>query len=74
MVAFELEETHTNGGGLCVVKGSHKGNINPHFQRGLAHGPQNPLIEGVQADAGDAIIFTEAVSAVSRHLCLRLTD
>jgi hypothetical protein len=39
-VAFELEETETNGGGLCCVPASHKKNFAPPFARKLADGPQ----------------------------------
>lgn len=82
VVAFELAETETNGGGLCCVpcapslplplflsactpltdgscvlrRASHKKNFDPPFVRKLADGPQSPLIQGVKAEAGDAIM------------------
>eukprot|EP01046_Picozoa_sp_COSAG06_P013310 COSAG06_NODE_802_length_12194_cov_5.561637_15_plen_84_part_00 len=40
VVAFELEETVTNGGGLCCVLASHKKNLDPPFVRKLTDGPQ----------------------------------
>ena len=63
VVAFELEETVSNGGGLCCCPGSHKSNIigDLGFDRSLKDGASSPLVQGIRANAGDVTIFTEAL-------------
>jgi ectoine hydroxylase-related dioxygenase (phytanoyl-CoA dioxygenase family) len=62
VVAFELFDTFENDGGFCCIAGSHKGNIElPQSWADLSQGV-HPCITRVPARAGDAIIFTEALT------------
>ena len=60
-VVYELEDTHCNGGGFACLAGSHKlGYAPPAECCDLSKGI-DPIIQRVPAQAGDAIIFTEAL-------------
>lgn len=61
-VSFELYDTQPNDGGFACVRGSHKSNVPfpPHW-RDLSKGV-NPCVTRVTANAGDAILFTEALT------------
>merc|ERR1711920_490319 len=62
VVAFELHDTTPNGGGFCCIPGTHKSNVPmPDAWRSFANGV-NPVVKGVPAHAGDAIIFTEVLT------------
>jgi hypothetical protein len=64
-VVFELEDTTANGGGFCCVPGSHKQNFPlPQDMRRVADLPDladEEWLQGVPAEAGDCIVFTEAL-------------
>ena len=62
VVAYELFDTHPNNGGFCCIPGTHKSNLPcPKHWRDLSKGVHE-CIEHVPASAGDAIIFTEALT------------
>ncbi len=62
VVAFELYDTYGNDGGFCCVPGSHKANLPfPDKWRDLSRGIPDCLTR-VPACAGDAIVFTEALT------------
>jgi len=62
VVAFELHDTTPNGGGFCCIPGTHKSNVSmPNEWRSFANGV-HPVVKGVPAHAGDAIIFTEVLT------------
>ena len=64
-VAFELEDTVCNGGGFGCLAGSHKGHYRvPEAWVDLSMGV-HPMVTGVPARAGTAIIFTEALCHVT---------
>ena len=61
-VAFELFDTHPNGGGFCCIPGTHKANLPlPDQWRDLSRGI-HPSVLRVPARPGDAIVFTEALT------------
>ncbi|MFP6806220.1 MAG: phytanoyl-CoA dioxygenase family protein [Pseudomonadales bacterium] len=62
VVAIELFDTHPNDGGFCCIAGTHKSNLAlPRDWADLSNGV-HPCITRVPANAGDAIIFTEALT------------
>lgn len=65
VVAYELQDTHCNGGGFCCVPGSHAGHVQmPDELRDMSC-PTNlgaPWLYKVAARPGDAIVFTEALT------------
>jgi hypothetical protein len=62
VVAIELFDTQPNDGGFCCIPGSHKGNVPlPESWQDLREGV-HPSVTRVPASAGDAIIFTEALT------------
>ncbi|MEM7077572.1 MAG: phytanoyl-CoA dioxygenase family protein [Pseudomonadota bacterium] len=65
-VAVELFDTHPNGGGFCCIPGTHKANLElPDGWRDLSKLADTgiaSLLHRVPANAGDAIIFTEALT------------
>ena len=61
-VAFELHDTHVNGGGFCCIPGTHKANLPlPEQWQDLSKGIY-PSVQRVPARPGDAIVFTEALT------------
>lgn len=61
-VSIELHDTHPNGGGFACVPGSHKANLRfPDAWRDLSR-QIPPCVERIGAAAGDALIFTEALT------------
>ena len=65
VVAFELQDTHCNGGGFCCVPGSHTGHVAmPSEWRDMGNSDnlEAPWLYKVKASPGDAIIFTEALT------------
>jgi len=61
-VSFELFDTFGNGGGFACIPGTHKSNLPlPETWRNLANGI-HPAVTRVAAKAGDAIVFTEALT------------
>ena len=61
-VAFELEDTHCNGGGFCCVPGSHKANVAlPEKYVDLTGESIDSAVQRVPAAAGDIIVFTESL-------------
>ena len=61
-VAFELHDTHVNGGGFCCIPGTHKANLPlPAQWQDLSKGI-HPSVQRVPARPGDAIVFTEALT------------
>ena len=61
-VSFELYDTHANDGGFCCIPGSHKANLwLPEKWRDLSKGVPY-FVKRVPANAGDAIVFTEALT------------
>lgn len=61
-VSFELYDTHGNDGGFCCIPGSHKANLRlPENWRDLSKGIPN-VVKRVPANAGDVILFTEALT------------
>lgn len=62
VVAIELFDTHPNDGGFCCIPGTHKSNLTcPAAWRDMSE-RVNENIRRVPAAAGDAIIFTEALT------------
>jgi len=61
VVAFELFDTHANGGGFCCIPGSHKGNLALPEGWEVPGAAPDQVIKRIPARAGDAIIFTEAL-------------
>jgi len=62
VVALELHDTTPNGGGFCCIPGTHKSNVSmPNEWRSFANGV-HPVVKGVPAHAGDAIIFAEVLT------------
>ena len=61
VVAFELFDTHDNGGGFCCIPGSHKSNLPLPDGWREKGGDAGGLLKGIPAHAGDAIIFTETL-------------
>lgn len=61
VVAFELFDTTSNGGGFCCIPGSHKANLALPNEWVLKGGDAGGLLKGISASAGDAIIFTETL-------------
>ena len=60
-VVYELEDTLCNGGGFACLASSHKlASAPPAVWGDLSKGVA-PIIQRVEARAGDAIIFTEAL-------------
>ena len=61
-VSFELYDTHANDGGFACIPGSHKGNLPlPDDLRDLSKNI-HPAVKRIPAKAGDAIVFTEALT------------
>ena len=61
-VSFELFDTFPNDGGFGCVPGSHKSNVAmPSDWRDLTKGVPD-FVERIPAAAGDAIVFTEALT------------
>lgn len=61
-VSFELFDTFANDGGFACIAGSHKSNIAvPDAWRDLSQGVHG-CVSRVAARAGDAIVFTEALT------------
>ncbi len=61
-VSFELFDTHPNAGGFGCIPGSHKTNVTlPGSWRDLSKGVHD-CVTRVPATAGDAIVFTEALT------------
>jgi hypothetical protein len=64
-VAYELEDTVSNGGGFGCLAGSHKSPFHvPEAWVDVSKGV-HPMITAVPARAGGAIIFTEALAHVT---------
>lgn len=60
-VTFELYDSHANGGGFGCIPGTHKSNLPlPASWRDLGQGVPD-FVARVPANAGDAIVFTEAL-------------
>jgi hypothetical protein len=66
VVSYALTDAPAGAGGFCCVPGSHKANypLPPHFRELF---DPVPSVQHVPVAAGDAILFTEALS----HGCLR---
>ena len=61
-VSFELFDTHPNDGGFACIPGSHKANLPlPDSWRDLS-AAIHPMVKRIPANAGDAIVFTEALT------------
>ena len=61
-VTFELYDTHANGGGFGCIAGTHKASLPlPEQWRDLSRGIPD-FVTRVAAKAGDAIVFTEALT------------
>ena len=61
-VSFELFDTQPNDGGFGCIAGSHKANLPvPAEWRDMSKGV-HPCITRIPAHAGDAIVFTEALT------------
>ncbi|MDA0788114.1 MAG: phytanoyl-CoA dioxygenase family protein [Proteobacteria bacterium] len=61
-VAFELYDTHPNGGGFGCIPGTHKANLSlPGRWRDLSKGVHESVTR-VPAKPGDAIVFTETLT------------
>ena len=61
-VSFELYDTYSNDGGFACIPGSHKANVAvPKDWLDLSKGVHHSVTR-VPASAGDAIIFTEALT------------
>ena len=61
VVAFELFDTHANGGGFCCIPGSHKSNILLPADWVEPGAVPEDVVKKIPANAGDAIIFTETL-------------
>ena len=62
VVAIELFDTHPNPGGFCRVPGAHKDHLQvPEAWCDLSKGIHT-CVKRIPANAGDAIIFTEALT------------
>jgi hypothetical protein len=61
-VAYELRDVHEGDGGFACVPGSHKANIElpQNWKKSVTQGEIPECVDRVSANAGDAIIFTEA--------------
>ena len=61
-VGFELDTVQPGDGGFACVPGSHKGNfpLPADWRTSMTQEEMPECVERVQAQAGDAIIFTEA--------------
>lgn len=60
-VAYELNDVHPGDGGFACIPGSHKSNF-PCPQEWLNLEFENNCVKSVTVKAGDAIIFTEALT------------
>ena len=61
-VSFELYDTFENDGGFACIPGTHKSNVAlPEDWRDLAK-RIHPAVKRIAAKAGDAIVFTEALT------------
>ena len=61
-VSYELYDTHSNDGGFGCIPGSHKSNIPvPQSWRDMSKGVAS-CVRRIPANAGDAILFTEALT------------
>jgi hypothetical protein len=61
-VSFELFDTFANDGGFACIPGTHKSNVTmPEHWRDLSQGVHES-ISRIAAHAGDAIVFTEALT------------
>ncbi|SFH11462.1 Ectoine hydroxylase-related dioxygenase, phytanoyl-CoA dioxygenase (PhyH) family [Actinopolymorpha cephalotaxi] len=61
VVSFALTEVSAADGGFVCVPGSHKANLPSPFLDKRAN-PDDPWLRHVELDAGDAVIFTEALT------------
>ncbi|HCG70125.1 MAG TPA: mitomycin antibiotics/polyketide fumonisin biosynthesis protein [Gammaproteobacteria bacterium] len=61
-VAFELDDVHEGDGGFACVPGSHKSHVGlpRHWRHSKTQAEIPDFVTRVAANAGDAIIFTEA--------------
>lgn len=63
-VAFELNDVSAKDGGFACIPGSHKANLAlpEDWRQSSSQEEMSPMVNRVGVSAGDAIIFTEALS------------
>lgn len=61
VVAWQFADVNDGDGGLCLIPGSHKGNY-PCPQSVKQYEAHQEFVKPITCKAGDAIIFTEAVT------------
>jgi hypothetical protein len=64
VASYALRSIPPGGGGFACIPGSHKSNfpLPKHFVQYLSQDPCPPIVEQIPVEAGDCIIFTEALT------------